>query len=309
MVERPDFPMVIDNSLVSEFRACPQKAFLTYFRHYKPKVHNVHLHAGKAFARGLEVSRRAYWEHEASAEDAYAVGLKALLEEYGDYQCPPESSKSLERMAMAFEYYWSVYPFAEDTAIPHKLPSGRRAVEFSFIEPLEIQHPTLGQPILYSGRFDQIVDFAGGTFGEDDKTTGQLGGGWGSKWDLRSQFTGYVWGARRAGIHLDGMLVRGVAIYKTKFDCAQALTYRADWEIQRWYEQVHRDIERMLKCWNDGYWDWNLADACDSYGGCQFQQVCKAQAPQEWLDLYFARRRWDPVERVEIDLDTQVEVR
>lgn len=299
MAKRPAFPRVLDNSMIASFRACPIQCYRTYFQHYKPKTESVHLRAGKAFARGLEVSRRAYWEHNAPPEDAYAVGLGALIEEYGSFQCPPESAKSLERMSMAFEYYWSIYPFAEDTAIPLELPSGRRAVEFSFIEPLEVIHPETGEPLLYSGRCDEIVRLGSGIFLEDDKTTSSLGASWASKWDLRSQFTGYSWGARRSNILADGILVRGISILKTKFDHAQALTYRAPWEIDRWYEQVLRDVKRMIRCWEEEYWDYNLADSCDAYGGCEFRQVCKSNVPQEWLDLYFERRVWDPVTREE----------
>lgn len=308
MSGRPDFPLVLDNSIVTAFRACPRSAFLTYLEHWKPKTPSVHLHAGAAFARGLEVARRAHWEHGASPEDSYAVGLRALLEAYGDFQCPSDSPKSLERMAMAYEYYWSVYPFESDTAVPILLPSGRRAVEFSFVEPLEIRHPELNSPILYSGRCDMIVTLGAGIFLEDDKTTGQLGASWGGKWDLRSQFTGYTWAARRHGLAVDGILVRGIAIYKTKFDHAQAITYRAPWEIDRWHEQLHHDVDRMVRAWQSDYWDYNLADSCDSYGGCQYSQVCKSPTPEEWLELYFTRRVWDPVERTEHDLPTGVEV-
>jgi len=293
------FPEVIDNTLLSTFRSCPHKANLTYFHHYKPKVQSVHLHAGKAYASGLEAARVAFFQDGLPEEEAKAIGLKKLIEEYGNFECPPESAKSLERTCGALEYYFSVWPLSKDKAVPITLPSGKRGVEFSFIEPLEVIHPETGNPLLYSGRMDTVVNYAGGIFGEDDKTTSQLGAKWGDQWNLRSQFTGYCWGAQKAGIPLNGFLIRGVSILKQSFGSAEAITYRPQWQIDRWYEQVHRDLERMIKSWKEGYFDMNLDHACADYGGCEYQQVCLAKDPSPWLEVNFTKRRWNPVTREE----------
>lgn len=296
---RPDFPEVIDNSMIADFRSCPTKCFRTYFEHWKPKRQSIHLHAGAAFAAALETVRVEFFQHQQPPDAAIAAGLRTLLLEWGDYQPADNDTKTLDRMAGALEYYFHHWPLEVEVAPPAVLPSGRLGIEFQFIEPLEIRHPTLGQPILYSGRADQIVALSGGRFIEDDKTTGQLGASWPHKWELRSQFTGYCWAARHTGIPVDGILVRGVAILKDKYNGAQALTYRAQWEIDRWYEQTHRDLARMIRCWEDGVWDYDLADACDAYGGCPFNKICKANNPDEWLPLYFERRIWDPATRTE----------
>lgn len=296
---RPPFPTAIDNSLLSEWRSCPRKAQLSYLEHWKPARKSVHLHAGGAFAEGLEVARRAFYEEGLSPEDSVAAGLGALLRFYGDFDCPEDSAKSATRMCQALEYYFSAWPLAEDRAIPYQLKSGRRAIEFSFVEPLEVAHPETGEPILYSGRADMIASMSNGIFVEDDKTSTALGAGWANQWDNRAQFTGYVWAARQGGIPVDGILVRGVAILKTMFKHEQYITYRAQWEIDRWLEQTNRDLKRMIQAWDTGYFDYNLSDACGSFGGCHFRQVCKSQQPEEWLNMYFERRRWDPVTRTE----------
>lgn len=299
---RPPFPAVIDNSMLSEFRACPQKFARTYLEHWKPKTQSVHLHAGAAFAHGLEAARKAYYEDGIPEQDSVEHGLRCLLGAYGDFECPEDSAKSATRMAQALEYYFSAWPLSRDVAAPMRLPSGRRAIEFSFVEPLPIEHPETGEPLLYSGRSDMVVEMSQGLFIEDDKTTSQLGASWANQWDLRSQFTGYVWAAQRAHIPVSGVLIRGVAILKTQFKHDQYITYRAPWEVERWLAQVCRDLDRMKRSWQEGYFDYNLADACADYGGCVYRQICKAQNPQEWLELYFSRRQWDPVTRKEIVL-------
>lgn len=296
---RPPFPTVIDSSAMAAFRSCPRKFELEYLHHYKGMDESVHLHAGKAFARGLEVAREAFYVEGLSHDDAIARGIGALLEAYGSFECPDDSAKSALRMAGALEYYFGAWPMTSESAAPTILASGQRAIEFSFLEPLEFDHPQTGEPLLYSGRFDMICDYAGGLFGEDDKTTKQLGASWPNQWALRSQFTAYCWGAKQGGLPLQGMLVRGVSILKTKYDHLQAVTYRPQWMLDRWYEQTLRDLTRMRAMWEAEAFDYNLEESCNSYGGCMFKRVCESENPEPWLASGYQRRRWDPVLRVE----------
>lgn len=295
----PPFPKILDSTMVASFRSCPQKFFREYMEHWKPNVPSVHLHAGGAYAKGLETAREAFYQDGKTAEEAMAEGLRALLTFYGSFECPPDSAKSAERMAGAFEYYFTQYPLGADEAIPITLSSGKRGIEFSFAEPTDATHPVSGDPLLYVGRMDMICDYAGGVFGLDDKTTSSLGSSWSKQWDMRSQFTGYCWGAGRAGIPLQGFLVRGVSILKTKYDTQQALTYRPQWMIDRWYDQLMKDIERMKVMWANREWDYDLDHACTEYSGCVFRQPCLSLDPQPWLESSFIRRVWNPLTRVE----------
>lgn len=302
-MSRPPFPAVIDSTLMAAWKSCPRKAQLEGFEHWKLRTPSVHLHAGAAYATGMEAARLAFYVEGKSDEDSIAAGLHALLTAYGDFECPADSPKSAERMAGALEYYFSQYRLGEDKAIPMQLPGGKTGIEFSFLEPLDLAHPETGEPLLYSGRLDMMCEFEGLHLGEDDKTASQLGASWARQWDLRSQFTGYVWGAARHNIKLDGFLVRGVSILKTKYETLQALTYRPQWMIDRWYEQLLRDLTRMLFAWETGYFDYNLDHACTEYGGCSFRNVCALRNPADLLEMQFERRRWDPVTRTETLLE------
>lgn len=608
---RPPFPEVLDSTIVASFRSCPRKMQLAYLEHYKPKVVSVHLHAGAAYAAGLEAAREAFYLHGIPEQESVAIGLGALMKAYGDFECPEDSAKSLNRMMGAFEFYFERYPMSSDKAVPVTLPGGKKGIEFSFAEPIDATHPETGNPLLYVGRMDMICDYAGGWFGEDDKTTSSLGASWPKQWDLRSQFTGYCvtpdtevltetgwiqfhalregqaiatwgngkisfdlptevikldytgdlvefdgkthicgtpdhrqvvfdtytqsyktytlgelprnsgalrflsagikqdgesllpaaarliaafqadgswrsetgmsfhftkdrkakrleaifqelelpfskhntqdgsfsyqvpagtqigtairtllgaeklfdswllslngatlgvlveelqywdgssrgsrgwmyftavksnadwvrtaaalcghytslhtqegwktdstayrinitkghyhavhltqersvpyagkvycvkvpssfflirskgrisvtgncWGAEKAGFPLQGFLVRGVSILKTKYDTMQALTYRPKWMIERWYEQLLRDVARLKTMWETGLFDYSLDHACTEYSGCEFRQVCLSQDPEPWLRGSFQRKIWDPVNRREIILE------
>lgn len=299
---KPDFPEVVDSSLIAAFRSCPQKAFREFFEHWKGREPSVHLHAGASYASGLETARRAFYEQGLPHADAVALGGQALLKHYGSFDCPPDSPKSAERTLGAMEFYFDRYPMHTDKLVPLTLPNGKKAIEINGVEALEINHPVTGNPIQYSWRADLMGELNGMKLGEDDKTTSQLGASWPRQWDLRSQFTSYVWGANRNGIKLDGFVVRGVSILKSKYDTLEAITYRPEWQIDRWYEQVLRDVKRMIQCWEEGYFDYNLDHACAEYGGCHFRNVCLNRDPEQILAAMFERRVWNPVTRTETKL-------
>jgi len=73
--------------------------------------------------------------------------------------------------------------------------------------------------------------------------------------------------------------------------------------VERWWTQLHRDIGRMVACWEDksdefpfGYWDYDLADACTSYGGCPFMSLCTVSNPDEWAKTDYEYRNWNPLD-------------
>lgn len=295
---RPPFPSVFDSTILAAIRSCHMKAYLEFMEHWKGREPSVHLHAGAAFAAGLEAARKAFHQEGKPEEESIQLGLKTLMEFYGDFECPSDSAKSLERTAGAYEFYCARYPLSQDD--PILLPGGKRGVELSFAEPIDLKHPETGEPLIYCGRADQLVNKFDGIFGDDDKTTSQLGASWPRQWDLRSQFTGYSWGFKRSlNLDVKGWLVRGVSILKTKYDTLEAVTYRPAWQIERWYDQTLRDITKFMADWEQGVYDMNLDHACNEYGGCQFRQACLLQDPQQWLDQFFERREWNPITREE----------
>lgn len=296
---KPIFPPVIDSTMLATFRSCPQKFFRSYVEHWKPKQESIHLVAGKAYAEGLEASRRAFYQHGAEAEEAMAIGMKALVESYGDFEPGPYDTKTLDRMMGALEYYFENYPLGADGATPYVGASGKPWIEFSFAEPLPIEHPTSGMPLIYSGRADMVAEFAGAVYPVDDKTTSSLGPSWNRQWEMRSQFTGYVWACQQSGIPATGAIVRGVSILKTKYDTQQVVTYRGPHEIERWLFQTVKDIKRMIAAWEEDWWDYALDEACAAYGGCPFIRVCKSATPEAWLPQFFTQRVWDPLTRAE----------
>jgi hypothetical protein len=276
---------------------------LEYFQHWKLKGGNIHLHAGGAFAKGLEVARDHFYspgEYKGMQEKCVLLGQRALVEYWGDYEAPEDHPKGLATMVVALDEYFKNYPMASDHIQPI-FHGDTPAVEFSFAIPLPIDHPQSGEPILYGGRFDLLGEYNDLTWVVDEKTTGQLGASWPKQWRLRSQFTGYVWAAREYGTQAAGAIVRGLAIYKKGFGHAESIQYRPQAMLDQWYEQLLRDIKRMLKCWEEGYWDYDLANSCSAYGGCPFVEICSnPRDGEKWLENDFEQVPWYPLGEIPV---------
>lgn len=297
----PHFPEVLDATMLASYR-CPRRFFYAHVHRYgSPGGKSIHLIAGGAYAKGLEVARLAYMNDKDPGE-CLLLGIDALIREYGDAQ-PGETSKSLDRMVGALEFYFDQYPLNTDPARIAVI-AGSPAVEWSFALPLPFNHPVSGNPLLYTGRTDALMDFAGGLYGLDDKTTSQLGTSWPKQWTLRSQFTGYAWAARELGIPLAGTLVRGVSILKTKYDTAQAIVNQPPWKIDQWVG--HRDtvIHHMLHDWRNltsgAQPEAALDETCNEYGGCMFKQVCEVPPTvrDSWLATNYEEVIWNPLAKL-----------
>jgi len=260
---RPEFPVCVDNSMLTSFAACPRKFQYEYLEHFTSPYLSIHLHAGGAFARALEVARRTFYTEHQSVEDSIFAGGQALVTFWGDYEpLDSTSPKRLERMIQGLGEYFRTYPMFTDHIQPWKDSSGVPMIEHSFAIPLPLEHPTTKEPILYTGRFDMVGEFNSGCYVLDDKTTGQLGASWLKNWHMRSQFTGYVWALQNEGYPCQGAIVRGQSFLKTKFGFAEVLELRSQWMIEEWYEQMLRRIQRMIEIWDHGFWDQNLDSSC-----------------------------------------------
>ena len=291
------FPTWVDNTLLKAFRSCDRKAYWEGFRKQTLKGGNVHLHAGGAFAHGLEVARRAFFEQGVAHDDAVALGLEALIKAYGTFETPDSSAKSWERMSGALDFYFQEWPMNTDAVQPLTI-EGKRTVEFSFSTAIPgTHHPSTGEPILYAGRTDMIGAYEGANFIVDEKTTSQLGATWASQWQIQSQFKGYTWSAQQYGYDVTGSIIRGIAIRKTGYDKAEAIVYHTKREIDEWLCQTQRTLDRMIESWRRGEWHMNLGDVCSAYGGCGFRALCEAPDPEPYLGIYYEPRDWNPLHK------------
>jgi PD-(D/E)XK nuclease superfamily len=312
----PDFPAVWDSTMRSAFVSCAQQWYLGQLLGLRKATGSIHLMFGGAIARGLEVTRIGYWQDGLDEIHAVAAGLEALIHHWGDYEPPPDlgtsraSVKTLDAALDALYSYFEQFPLGSDQITP-VIIDGEPVVEKSFALPIPgTRHPVTGDPIIYAGRFDLLGKFNDAVFVVDEKTSGSLGQMWLSNWPLRSQITGYVWGAQTYGFPVAGAIIRGLGILKQSIQFQQVVLTRPQWLIDRWLTQLARDINRAAEMWRHAQFDSAPAylahmhfdraydSACSAYGGCSFVELCEAEDPVPWMDGYTVVH-WDPLQRKE----------
>lgn len=302
------FPTLIDNTMWASWKKCRQHMFRAHIQHLAPREPSIHLHAGGAFAFGLEQGFRARSEQGLPEDECRRLALQAIIQFYGPIVAPKTKTgdKSLDNVVRAFDSYMEQYGgFHGDPVQPYVTPDGKAMVEFNFSLPLEVAHPVTGDPLLFGGRADRIGINAGVLWVADEKTASQLGEQWSNNWILDSQFTGYIAAARQHKLPVAGALVRGVGLLKTKITHQEAWVVRDDWQIERWWEMLNADVQDMVRAWEHQElqkmssrvaFRFALSkDACNSFGGCEFLTLCTSRNPEQWLPIEFRKRTWNPM--------------
>lgn len=300
---RHPFPHAVDSTMLHSARGCPQQFYLSYVRRIRAKGTNTHFVCGGAFAKALEAARKLYYDHTRlgvptvlASEKAMEQGLLVLIQEYGDHE-PGEKNKNknLENTARAYVSYLDKWPLHSDY-IELATIGDKPAAEFTFAIETPVLHPETGHPIMYVGRLDWIGKYGSVLLAMDEKTTRYFKSEWASDWVLRAQFTGYVYACRQYNIPVSGYGIRGTALKMTEIEHQEAIITIPDWRLHRWWLQTIRDLERMVNCWKQDYFDFNLGDACTSYNGCPFTQLCKVQDPETWIEAGdYEENTWSPL--------------
>lgn len=293
------FPKVLDNTMVSGFRSCEKKHYWRQLAYLQRGEGSIHLISGGAFARGLEITRKRYFDDSLDFETALIHGAAALIAAYGNVEPHPKyTAKSVFNMVGALVFYFETWPINRIILPYRPNESARHTIEWNFAIPLpEVKHPDTNEPILYCGRFDFIGrhEHFPALFGEDDKTTSQLGESWFNRWRLSSQILGYSWGARESGIKLGGFNVRGVSLLKNSYGQGEAMLMINDWQIDRWLENTLITVRQMIRAYETKTWRMDMGNSCSQFGGCDYLPLCEAIDPTPWIPVNFVRHEWNPL--------------
>jgi hypothetical protein len=300
----PAFPEHLDDTMLSAFRTCPLYWYYGYLRNLRPLGDTaIDLVAGGAYATGLEVARKHFWNPDCdlSYSEVIADAQRAAILKWGPGDMFLEHNKSLPNVLCAIEAYFTHWGVATDPLQPlmhHK--EGKEglvpAIEFSFALPIGVTHPVTGQPILYTGKLDFIAARTGGVWLVDDKTTSGFGPQWFKSWDMRSQFSGYSWAARESGIQAVGTAVRGCAFLANRNEFAEAFTFRPDWRIEEWLQDTRETIQRMIYHWQQASFPQAQGQACNAYNRpCRYSLLCTSRNPEDWVSANYKIHVWNPL--------------
>lgn len=320
-------PIHIDSTMMACCRSCMRKFRNEFCLGLRPPGVNIHLHAGGCFALAIEETYKGIYQMGLPLNDALARAYFFFDQAWGDVK-PPENrkrpiAKTKDRMWDAVwldkptneeKGYFNVYSPFTDHIQPFYDTNGKPTFEYTFAVPLEPAttdaykahrmfplHPS-GSPFIYVGRLDRLGSSNNRIVWCDEKTDGSTPDErWNEKWVLRSQFLGYTWALRQCGISVDYGFVRGISILKEKIHHIESppLNY-SQVLIDRWHEQLRRDLWRIRRAYDEDYWDFNLSESCTAYGSCIFIDSCQSATPDAW-NSNFQIRHWNPLAKDPVD--------
>lgn len=307
---KAEIPLHIDSTMMNCFRNCHQKWWLEFGRGLRPPGLSIDLHAGACFASALESVYKHIYIDGKEFGDALLMAQAKFFTDWGNFEIPEwkRTAKTSDRVWEAVEQYFKRWSPKTDPVQPYMTADGKPTLEYTFAIPLEPvddfndgsnfpAHPS-GAPFIYVGRFDMLGLLEGRPCIRDEKTTGgSIGRDWARHWNLRSQFIGYTWACQQCGIpNLETVVVRGIAIQKTQIVLEEAIKIYTSYLVSKWHEQLRRDLWKLSRCYSEGYFDYDLGEACTQYGNCQFLDACGSPNPEPWL-ADFEVRHWNPLNK------------
>ena len=259
--------VVWDTSSLSSFLACPRLYNLTNLRGYKLKSYGTVTGFGSAVHDAYEILDRGRF-HNKDKQETLREAIQFTLKNYGeDLSLVEDKARGLEATLRAI--VWRVEEYWEDNIKIAAMPNGEPCLEKRF----EVPFGKSGKR--FSGRIDKIVEFEGGLYLCDTKTTkASLSEMYFRNYQPNNQVYAYLWAAR----HILDLPVRGfiidavqTGVHFCRFN--RAVFNVSNLSIDEWYADTAYSLEVSDTYHAHQYYPANFT-SCGNYGGCKFREVC-----------------------------------
>ncbi len=208
---------------------------------------------------------------------------------------PDTDKRSLSSGIWLLGHYFRTY--LHDTYVIHTDDQGPVTERFVLAPILE----TKTLKITVFGTIDFILknEVTGEVLPGDHKTSSMMGMDFFNRVKPNHQYTGYSWLARKTlGIESENFLVNGIGVKARPLTTrggpptfTRQITRRTDDDFKEFADVLLFAVENFLKWQESGVWPLGHVDACSSFGGCQYLEVCSApnQLRQNMLEAKFHR--------------------
>lgn len=291
-----------DSTSLGWLKECPRKYQYSMIEGWRSKQESVHLRYGSLYHTALE-SFDKYRAIDMDYDEALAaVVYEALLatweqKEDGSFGpwAPDHNSKTRETLIRSI--IWYIEHFKEDPAQTIILDNGKPAVELSFKMPLE-RHSIDGQPYFLCGHLDRVVDFNGGTYVMDRKTTNStISAYWFDQFDPDNQMSLYTLAAKVIyKTPVKGVIIDGVQIAVGFSRFSRGFTHRTDAQLEEWLDDTYDWFKTAERYADKELWPMN-DKSCHHFGGCVFRKVCSKspEVRRHFLESDFHKSYWNPL--------------
>lgn len=296
-----------DSTSLGWFKKCPRLYYYQMILGYRPKNTGVDLQFGIWYHKGLELYDRQRSEGTSHEDSIHSVACYLHMESYGWEGTNYKNPQTLIRSVIQY-----LDQFGEkDPATTVVLESGKPAVEVSFRFELDWGPETYREmvnygngdvrdepasPYLLCGHLDRIVDFAGGRYVMDRKTTkATISDYYFDQFEPNTQMTLYTLAAKVI-LHtpIKGVIIDAaqVAVSFTRF--ARGFTYRTEAQLEEWLSDLRITLDTAEHCATSSYWPMNDS-ACFM---CRFKSICSKDPSvrEAFLESEFTKEDpWNPL--------------
>lgn len=261
-----------DASCISSFLLCPKLFELEYVKLIKPEVEPAPLVFGRVIHEALLI-----WYKEKDAEKAAVWARTHIPDGIEDVRRTKEHGEVIVRD------YCKRYP-SEPYAIKQS------EIEFAIDMPSSPtctggeQHDWDSNTQkckkcwainrVYVGRIDQIVEWEGGVYVKDHKTTSQLGQNFYRSFRPSIQLDGYAFACRELVGRCDGVVINGISVASNpKERFGRDLQGRTPMELDRWGVQFGKWCAAIEECITNNNFPLYYT-ACNHWGRCDMWERC-----------------------------------
>lgn len=292
---------VWDSTSISLAETCLRKYKFKMIDGWQPYERSVHLEFGGLYATALE----HYFKHLAdgmSVDEALCAIVHEALVSSWNFDVDAEGNRS-GGAPMTFDHntktrenlirtiVWYFEEFEGNLMTTYMLSNGRPAVEHSFKLPVD-------NGLIFSGHLDRLVNYSGGVYVMDQKTTGGAITQYffdGFSPDIQMSMYTFA-GKAIFDIPVKGVVIDAAQIMVGFTRFARGFAFRTPSQLDEWYDNSMYTIEVAQAATKANHFPMNRA-SCGNYGGCEFRKICSRSPDvrEQFLKADFKLApRWDP---------------
>lgn len=311
-----------DSTSIGWFKECPRLYQYYMIEGWSPKGERIHLKYGQLYHSGLELYdklRLAPMTHDEALTEVVLDALKNTWEYAIDINSNPlpgtgkpwvsdHDTKTRETLIRSLIWYLEHFG-QKDPATTVILANGKPAVELSFKMQMDFGPKTTGQAMhnpdgvnqsyIICGHLDRVVNFTGGTYVMDRKTTGSaLGSYYFDQYDPDNQMSLYSFAAQVIySTPVKGVIIDAAQVMVGFTRFGRGFTYRTPAQTAEWMDDLKHWLVLAEQYAVAKHWPMN-DKSCHKYGGCTFRKICSKspEVRQRFLESEFDKRHWNPLE-------------
>jgi hypothetical protein len=296
----PKHQLAWDSTSLGALKRCPRYYEYNIIEGYVGRMESVHLRWGSEYNNALVTYNKARAKGK-SKDDALLETIRyALTHTWDDTLGRPwtsdEPTKTRETLIRTI--IWYLDKFDEDPLETLVLANGEAAVELPFRIHIDYESHLTGESYLLCGYLDRKVEFNGGAWITDWKTTKYaVDEKYFKRYSPDNQVSQYSFAGTIIGPEeTKGVIIDAVQLGVTfsRFQRGQIGRTRA--QLEEWLRDSVHFIRQNEGYISDNYWPQNDT-SCEKYGGCPYREICAAspEVRPRLLDGLFYRRSWDPL--------------